>query len=391
MDASLGKWSRIVVQNPDYIVVKKTAIASEPLIMIRPDENLRRICMSNKPSDVEQRRQLNPEIVEHVRRGENIPLNNYYVSHLARRISPYEARGTGLPVSCFRQLMLFDLIRECKFAQAYDMINPITVVKIGSESYKPTHADLEEWRERFAEASNDRNFKIFTHEGINIERVGAGAGIYDTSNDITQLWKEIYSGLMVPSVVIDGGGDISYANGGISLDILRTRYMNFRNMLANWLKRKIFTPVAQLNEFYDYENGEKKLIIPDIDWNHLSLFDTSDYINVLVQLTGENPKVSKHSLYRSLGLDYEDEQKKIRREAIDAAIAKKEMAALEAMSLNDLRAIDDEDEITEPAQEEEKPLPGQEGEPGGEPGSEPGGDMGGAPPPPPPPPPPPGA
>ncbi len=106
-DERTAKWNRIILQNPDYITVQRSVIAGEPIISLRPDENLRRIIFSNKPADVQQRMQLDQSIIEHVKRGENIPLNNFYISHIARRISPYEIRGTGLPVSCFKSLMLF--------------------------------------------------------------------------------------------------------------------------------------------------------------------------------------------------------------------------------------------------------------------------------------------
>lgn len=356
LDERNAKWARLIIQNPDYIVVKRSVIASEPLIMLRPDENLRRIVFSNKPSDIEQKRQLNETIIDHIKRGENIPLDNFYVSHLARRISPYEVRGTGLPVCCFRQLMLFDKLRESKFAQSDNMINPLTLVKIGSADYKPTFADLESWRNVFEEAQYDKDFKIFTHEGVTVERVGYNQGIYDISGDITQLLKETYMGLMVPQVLMDGGGDVTYANGGISLDVLRQRYMQFRNMMTAWLRKKIFLPIAKINEFYDYEEGEKKLVIPDIDWNHMSLFDTTEYINILVNLSGEQKKVSTQTLYRSLGLEFEEERRKIKKEDIADAIRKKELMSLDRMSLNELRALTEEDEIPEIA---EAPLPGQ--------------------------------
>jgi len=786
LNETKGKWDRLLIQNPDYMVVKRTVIADEPLIMLRPDENLKKIIFSNKPADIEQKKQLNNYIIDAVKRGDNIPLENYNISHLARRISPYEIRGTGLPVCVFRQLMLFDKLRECysedtevltdkgfkkitdllhftsdlnvnsnfvngvelspnneikilsmkedfkvacvdpethqvqyekpiemhmsyyngkmvhfhgkkvdclvtpnhkmwvkektnnkwnnfekktassllqrkksfkfnskvkfnlsndpkfvnigdnkiptslylkvlgylasegciysnyknnrydafisvnqltssdcyedmktsftefanvigkksnhfiknkgsgyssktpkelwsvsihgkelvdhftnelgtdnkvsshfkklprwvfdlkpelmsillealvkgdgtegiskygtgsknykystvskqladdvyelsyklgyvpnicvstakksdnrivteyivmwsdtnygnepnvmscaktgkngggarinevdyqgmvwcfevktglfvtrrngkitiqgnsKYAQADNMINPLTLVKIGSADFKPTFADLEAWRNIFEEAQYDKDFKIFTHEGVAVERVGYGAGIYDISGDITQLIKEIYSGLQVPSVIMDGGADTTYANGGVALDVLRQRYMQFRNMLSNWLKRKIFAPISKIQGFYDYSGGEKQLIIPDITWNHMSLFDTGDYINTISTLTqgeGDQKRASLHTLYYSLGLEFDDEVRKMRKEAIQSEIFKKEKAALTALDLNTLRALDEEDEIPEPAAEGgggEAPLPG-EAPPGGPPpdlGAPPGG------------------
>jgi hypothetical protein len=392
-DKNKGKWSRLLIQNPDYMVVNRTVAADEPSIALRPDENLKKIVFSNKPRDVEQRKQLNQYIVDCVKRGDNIPMDNFHVSHIARRISPYEMRGTGLPVAVFRQLMLFDTLRESKFAQASNMINPLTLVKIGSADYKPTHADLEAWRSTFESAQYDKDFKIFTHEGVTVEKFGSGGGIYDISGDITQLVKEIYTGLQVPSVLMDGGSDTTYANGGVALDVLRQRYMQFRNMMASWLKRKIFAPIAKIQGFYEYKNGEKQLIIPDVDWNHMSLFDTADYVQNLVNLTqgeGEQKRASLHTLYRSLGLDAENEIRSMRKEAIQAAIAKKEKAALDTLSLNELRSLDEDDEIPEPKDAAGAgaggPVPGEDG-PGGMPPLDLGGGMGGPPGEPPPPPP----
>jgi hypothetical protein len=396
LDEGKGKWSRLHIQNPDFMIVKRTVVASEPIIMLRPDENLKKIIFSNRPNDIEQRKQLNQHIIDSVRRGENIALDNFHVSHLARRISPYEIRGTGLPVCIFRQLMLFDKLRESKYAQADNMINPLTLVKIGSADYKPTFADLEAWRSVFEEAQYDKDFKIFTHEGVAVERIGYGQGIYDISGDITQLIKEIFIGLFVPPVMMDGGSDTTYANGGVALDVLRQRYMQFRNMMSSWLKNKIFAPISKIQGFYDYSGGEKKLIVPEIDWNHMSLFDASDYMNMLVTLTqgqADQKRASLHTLYRSMGLQYEDELKKIRKENIQNAIQKKEIAALDSMELNSLRALDDEDEIPEPQAtpgQGEQPVPGET--PGGAPGGGglpdlglPGGPPpGGGPPPPPP-------
>ncbi len=377
LDENKLKWSSIKILNPDYMIVKRTLIEDQPLIMMKPDENLKRIVTSNKSSDIEQRKQLNPYIVNCVLKGQNIPLDNFQVSFLARQISPYESRGTGLPVCVFKQLALFDKIKECKFAQADSMINPVTVVKVGNDNYKPTPEALESWRQLFEAAQYNKDFKIFTNEAVDIQAVGRNGGILDTSGDFTQLIKEILIGLQVPSVLMDGGSDTTYANGGVALDVLRQRYMQFRNMLASWLKRKVFAPISKMNEFYEYEDSQEVLIVPEVDWNHMSLFDAGDYIQNLVQLTageGEAKRVAVQELHRSLGLDYNDQIRKIKKENISNAILKKEQAALEAMTLNELRALTEEDEIEEKeGASEEKKLPGEEG---GLPGMGGGPDLG---------------
>ena len=265
---------------------------------------------------------------------------------------------------------------NCKFAQADNMINPLTVVKIGNDNYKPTPDVLESWRQLFEAAQYNKDFKIFTNEAVDISAVGKGAAIYDTSGDVTQLIKEILIGLQVPSVLMDGGSDTTYANGGVALDVLRQRYMQFRNMLASWLKRKIFAPISKMNEFYEYQDKEKVLIIPEVDWNHMSLFDAGDYIQNLVGLTTggeEGKRVAVQELHRSMGLDYNDQLRKIKKENISNAILKKEQIALDAMTLSELRALTEEDEIQEKEGQQESKA-GEEGG-GGLPGM-PGSDFG---------------
>lgn len=46
---------------------------------------------------------------------------------------------------------------------------PLTIVKIGSEDYRPTPMDLENWKKIFEEAEKNGS-KIFTHSGVTIEK-----------------------------------------------------------------------------------------------------------------------------------------------------------------------------------------------------------------------------
>lgn len=353
------KWNRLIIQNPDYLVVTPN-VAGDPILSLRPDETLKRICKSNRPLDLQQRQQLSPEIVEHVRRGENIPLDPFNSSYLSRKISPYDYRGTGLLVSNFRNLMLYDQIRECKFVQASTMINPLTLVKIGGGTgeYKPVPADLEAWREIFSQAEADRSFKIFTHDAVTVDKVGNQGAILDTSADIQEILKEIYTGLMVPSVIMDGGGDTTYTNGGVALSVLRSRYIAFREMMSSWLRRHIFAPIAKMNDFYEKREGKNVLIVPEVDWNYMDLFDVDTHIASLSTLATniEQPSASVQTLHRSMGLDFNEEKSKIREEDIWRAIRKKELVALDEMSLTELRGLVDGKEIIE---KPGTPLPGE--------------------------------
>lgn len=59
----------------------------------------------------------------------------------------------------------------------------VLLVRVGDESCKPSQQDLEAYREMFEIAADDKDFKIFTHSAIQIEsiRFGSGGIIIDKS------------------------------------------------------------------------------------------------------------------------------------------------------------------------------------------------------------------
>jgi hypothetical protein len=374
LDENNGIWSSIVIQNPDYVTVKKSGVSNVPIISLRPDEVLKKIVTSNHPSDIKMRQQIPDNIIHHIRKNEPIPLDNFNVSHLKMLSSPYDVRGTSVIVSCYKDLMLYDKLRECKFAQADSLVNPITLISVGGSGegeFHPSDAQLEAYRQIFEEAQWDKDFKIVTHAAVKVERVGASGAILDTQNDFNFIRENLYAGLMVPKSIMDTEGT-AYASASVGLEVLRTRYITFRNMLEKWLEKKIFAPISQIQGFFEYRNGEKVLIVPEIDWNHINLYDLNDYIQALGQYV-EKSQISVHTLYRSLGLNWEEEQRLIREEMVRGAIMAKEQGELKTMSLVELRALDPDEAIVESGKADE-PVPG---EAAGEEGA--GGEGGGMP------------
>lgn len=50
----------------------------------------------------------------------------------------------------------------------------ITIVKVGSDDYMPTIADLESWRNLFKEAKDSPDFTIFCHPSVEISHIKIG-------------------------------------------------------------------------------------------------------------------------------------------------------------------------------------------------------------------------
>jgi hypothetical protein len=166
LDEKRGTWRTINLLNPDYIHVKKSPLGDYSLSM-RPDAALLRLVQSSSPDDMRLIQRMDPEIVFHIRKGNNIPLDSFHVSHLKMLSSPYDVHGTSMIVSIYKDLMLYDKLRESKFAQADNLVNPITLIKVGGASEGEFHAsseDLENYRQVFE--CHDEETEVLTNQGF---------------------------------------------------------------------------------------------------------------------------------------------------------------------------------------------------------------------------------
>jgi hypothetical protein len=385
LDHSTGSWRRVTILNPDYVHVKKSIIGDQSIISLRPDASLQRLVGSTSPSDLLLKKKIPKHIIDYVKRGKNIPLDDFNTAHLKLLSSPYDIRGTSVIVSIYKDLMLYDKLRESKFAQADGMVNPMTLVKLGGEGeYRPTQEDIEAFKNILEEAQYDKDFKLVTHSGVTIERVGYNGGVMDISSDLDLIMGNLYTGLMTPKALMDQES-VTYASSSVGLEVLRQRYDIFRNMMKKWLEQKIFAPICEIQDFFEYSDGEKVLQIPNIDFNHMNLYDMGDYTSNIGQFVS-NKQVSIQTLYRALGLSYEEEIARLKEEAVNDAIFQKELAALQTMRLSELRSLEPGKEIPEPPPEAADMSGGlAAGLPGVPPPPDMGGgpsDMGGGPPPP---------
>lgn len=356
-DESTGMWDQIYINNPDFIQVSASPIQTRATsISLIPDSELIKMITSSDPAHIRIREQLDPKIIHHVLMNEAIPLDNFNISHLKHLNSPYDVRGTSIIVSVWKHLMWMDKIMEAKLAQADGMINPITLIKIGAagtDGFYPRQDEIEAWRQVFEHAQFDKDFKIVTHDAVNVEQKGYSGAIIDTTADINFITDSVLTGLMVPKSIITQDG-ATYASASVGLDVMRQRYNSFRTMMSNWLEKKIFAPISEVQGFYKLVGGKKKLIVPKVEWNQMTLFDLDTYIGHIKAGVDAN-NVSQHTLDHSLGLNRAQEDTYLREEAIAKAIRVKEVEALQSMTLAELRALDPEEPIM--AQEGE-PLPG---------------------------------
>ncbi len=302
------RWSGGVVYNPDYVNVSKSIFASEPVLSIIPDAELKRVVTSNHPKDMAVRDQIPYHILEYVLRGENIPLSNRNITHILKKSVPHDIRGTSIIQRVWKELMLRDALREVLFVIAQNHITPLKVFKIGGKEkgYLPPEEDLAYWREMITEAQNDPNFSLITHDAFEVQYVGATGQIVDVTAYYKLIEDNVLTGLFISKAMTSGEGP-TYANAQVAYEVLQKRYVFFRNIIEKWIYNKVFYPVAIAQKFIDPNSG--KYIIPQIKWNRIDFNKDDNWRNIIMQVNGaQNKLVSDRTIVTELGLDYEEEQ-----------------------------------------------------------------------------------
>ena len=348
LDESKGVWKNIYIHNPDYIDVRDAIFLQEPFITLIPDDETKRIIRNpSTQDDISIRNQLDEDTIKQVLAGQNIQLNPFNISYIVNKAAPYDKRGTSILECIFKDLMLRDKYREAQYVIADNHVTPLKVFKIGDGEIRPTGDDLEVFRNTLEEAVYDPNFTLVYHKGLEVEYVGSNGVILDLSGEFERIERMMFIGLFTSQTIASGDGP-TFTGQEIGLDILQQRYMGLRQRMEHWLERKIFRPIAELQDFYEYDadSREKKLIVPRVVWHKMNLKTNKDYIDQLNGLA-EAKKCSYKRLFDILDLDFEeelttiaDEQRMLRKldnelKALDSEGAPEEAGSEEAPAGDD--------------------------------------------------------
>ena len=329
---STGEWETFTLLNPDYVNLSSSIFATEPMIELIPDDQVMNIIKSGPVGEfAELYKQFPEDVIRQVKLGKNILLDNRLVSHIAHKASPYEMWGTPLMMRCFKTLIYKDKLRQAQDAIANRHITPLRVAKLGQpgEAY-PSQEEIDDFRDTLLMGENDPNFFLIYHYGLSFEYVGSAGKILPLNTEFDFIQQELMMGLGITQAMLNGDGS-TYTNAQVGYDALARRYMTYRMRLENWIRRKVYKPIAEVQGFYKHKNGlslagytgkqlqkmaskkEIELIIPKIAWQQQDLTSNNSIMSFLEKLT-EAGMVSKTTVYPMLGLDPEVEKRNLERE-----------------------------------------------------------------------------
>ena len=331
-----GRWDRFITLNPDYVEIEKTLFSDKPLLKLDPDEGLKRIVTNKKPRHLYD--QLDPNIIAYVNKGQKIPLSSLVietekgdvefpqVTLLARKASQYEVYGTPMLMSVFKVLIYKDLLRNAQFAIAKRHWKPIKLVKVGDKDHEPTAEILDAVEEAIRAADADSNSWLVWHHYISADYIASAGHVMPLNAEYQWIDQELMRGLEISDAVLTNQG-MTFANASVSLRVMVNKYRRFQKMLSSFIKEFVYKPVAEVQGFYETDSeGNKKLIIPDVEWELDKLQDDAQLKQVLQGLQ-QKGLISKHTLMAHIGVDYDKEKDMIQSESKDDAVFNTKPAA----------------------------------------------------------------
>lgn len=327
-DDNEGLWTYIALHNPDQLEVLWAPFLPnmDPIVEFRPDDKLRQVLMSAHPQMQALREDIPPELVAALASGANVPLSPVNCTFIARRLHPYDVRGTSIISRMWRILMYEDSIFNASIAIARRAAAPLKVAKLGDRNtgWMPDAAQEQRLMELLIQSEVDPAAWIVYNYGIEFDLVGTQERAWkiDQSAEFIERTKLLALGISKSFL----HGEVTYASAASGLTVFLQRLKALREFFeSTWIYPRFFRPVAEMNRWIKPTQAElehkvrtkrsrrelresNRYILPKLEWNRpLDPSIDSAMIQAYTALAGLGVKFSKTTMASLVNRDYEAE------------------------------------------------------------------------------------
>jgi len=282
-------WKKLLILPPDQVRVRKLPLTDEVAIEYMPDPETRRFLTSDLPFDPndptkEMKYSISPELREKVRQSGMIPLDTDPFSgshcfHLARKKSQYEPLGVSMIERCINTLVLMDKLRQAQTSIASRHMTPMRVVWAENLSVE----QVDDLREQVDMALVDPDYSIIANYEIHWEEMGSNDRLLDVESEMESSLSRLFAGLGVTREILTGEG--TYTGSRISLEIMNTQYLLYRELLQDYVENYLFKPIAKKKGFVEFDDyGNEVLLYPRLSFTRLAIRDNDQYFDAAFQL-----------------------------------------------------------------------------------------------------------
>jgi hypothetical protein len=282
-------WKKLIVLPPDQVRIRKLPLTDEVVIEYVPDPQTKEFIVQggfySRDSQGAQRKYSMPaDLQEKVRQSGVIPLDTdpysgSHVYHLARKKSQYEPLGVSIIERCINTLVLLDKLRQAQTSIASRHMTPMRIVWAEDLSVD----DVDSLREQVDMALVDPDYSIIANYEVHWEEMGSQGRLLDIEAENEAGLNRLLAGLGMTQEILTGEG--SYSGSKISLEIMNTQYLLFREIIQDYVENNLFKPVARRKGFIEYDDyGNEILLYPKLSFTRLAIRDNEQFFDAAFQL-----------------------------------------------------------------------------------------------------------
>lgn len=314
-------WERMQILPPDMVNVTRWQFTDKiKAELIVPTDTANLIRQGGMSAQAEQEvdeimKEMPLDLRNSLESGDPLEFetNPYLGSHIVeilRKTGDYEEAGSSILDSCLRSLLLMDKYRQAQSQIASRHMTPIRVVTAPKASYD----EIEYLREQVDASLVDPDYSIIANFDIDWNEMGSDGRVLSLGEEYAELEKRLSAGLGVTMGLLTG--EATYGGERISLEIINTQYMLFREIVQDFVEEHIFKPVALKKGFWEYDKfGNKTILTPTISFTRLALRDNDAVFNQLFDLY-QKGSIPLSYILELLGLDPNSAKEEIEKDML---------------------------------------------------------------------------
>lgn len=237
---------------PENVDIFRTYVTPTSFFMLKPDPKLAEKVRSGANIDQTLLSMMPKDYVASLQEGRQYLLgDDKKVIYFARQTTKYRNRGISILSRCLKDLLYKDKLRLLQLTFVDRHMFPIKIFKLGSEQrgWIPNRKHFQKLQQLLTQASNDPDFNIIYHFGLQVDYVGTKDKIWNLIPEFEWVERQVMAALFVNEEIIHGGLPSSVRDT-VNLRTLMHRYMDIREKVERFMMTHIFLPIAQARGFY---------------------------------------------------------------------------------------------------------------------------------------------
>jgi len=207
------------------------------------------------------------------------PMTGSFVHHVARRRSPYMDLGSSVLERVLVPMLQKEHFRYTQLSLASRNMTPKNLIT--APGLLPPEVD--DLRTQVDLSYLDPEYSIITNYEVTWEQIGTSDRLLPLDAEYERIENQIFAGLGVTRELLTGEG--TWTGNKITVDILNTMFLLTREVLVNYIEKKLFIPICEAHGWYDEDsNGIKDYWYPKVGFNRLTIRDNAEVFDSLYQL-----------------------------------------------------------------------------------------------------------